>query len=160
MSGTTRLLALILPLASLLFAQHFEVASVRVSPARWNQPNSTWTQSFRPVPANSRFPKCCKRAAPDGSGSNYIFKGKVVGPQLSMGALADILSRPPDDITAKDGIGDDPGDSAQCRILFVAEARGAGSRPAWNTAAADGTGQDLASGPARVQFVPSVLTRS
>jgi uncharacterized protein (TIGR03435 family) len=34
-----------------------------------------------------------KSAKPDGSGSNYIFKGKVIGPQLSMGALADILSR-------------------------------------------------------------------
>ncbi len=32
-----------------------------------------------------------KSAAPDGS--NYILKSKIVGPQLSMGALADILSR-------------------------------------------------------------------
>jgi uncharacterized protein (TIGR03435 family) len=71
-----------------------------------------------------------KSAAPDGSGSNYILKGKIVGPQLSMGALADILSRQtarpvkdttgiagifdirlnwtPDDVTGKDTTGDDP----------------------------------------------------
>ena len=70
-----------------------------------------------------------KSAAPDGSGSNYILKGKVIGPQLSMGALADILSRQtgrpvkddtgiaglfdirlnwtPDDVTGKDVTGKD-----------------------------------------------------
>ncbi len=48
-----------------------------------------------------------KSAAGDGSGSNYILKGKIVGPQLSIGALADILSRqtgrPVKDATAISG---------------------------------------------------------
>jgi uncharacterized protein (TIGR03435 family) len=34
-----------------------------------------------------------KRASEDGAGSNYILKSHIVGPQLSMEALADILSR-------------------------------------------------------------------
>jgi uncharacterized protein (TIGR03435 family) len=33
------------------------------------------------------------RASEDGAGSNYILRGRVIGPQLSMEALADILSR-------------------------------------------------------------------
>ena len=207
MSGTTRLLALILPLASVLSAQHFEVASIRASPARSGEAqyvkmnvdaarasytnvtlkllisiafeisdnritgSEEWMESTKfdvdaklpPGTGKQQIPKMLqtllaerfglavhkasktmpaydlvvarngpklKSAAPDGSGSNYIFKGKVVGPQLSMGALADILSRQtgrpvkdatgiagmfdirlkwtPDDITGKDGIGDEP----------------------------------------------------
>ncbi|HKD09423.1 MAG TPA: TIGR03435 family protein [Bryobacteraceae bacterium] len=34
-----------------------------------------------------------KRASEDGAGSNYILKGRIVGPQLSMEALAQTLSR-------------------------------------------------------------------
>ena len=34
-----------------------------------------------------------KRASEDGAGSNYILKGRIVGPQLSMEALAVTLSR-------------------------------------------------------------------